>query len=272
MKIANKFIISLAAFVLLFSVTSCNTYQKLLKSNDFSLKYDKAKEFYNKGDYTKALPLFEELMSIYKGTKDVEKLYYFYAYCYYGMRDYLLAAHYFQNFIDYYPRSVYAEDAQYMIGYSYYQMSPPPSLEQTYTQQAIEYLQLFANTYPYSDKLEKCNNQIDQMRYKLETKAIKAAQLYFDIQRYRAAAVSYQNVLRDFPDTRRKEDIMFKTFKAYYLFADRSITSKQIERFQEAKQAYLRFVDEFPESKMVREAEKLYDNCLVNIENLTANE
>ena len=45
------------------------------------MKYDKAIEFYNKGDFNRALPLLEELSSVYRGTDKSEEISYYYAYC-----------------------------------------------------------------------------------------------------------------------------------------------------------------------------------------------
>ena len=38
-------------------MTSCGEYQSLLKSNDYNLVYKKAIEYYNKGDYQRAMNL-----------------------------------------------------------------------------------------------------------------------------------------------------------------------------------------------------------------------
>ena len=73
-----------------------------------------AKKYYNKKDYFKALPLFEELLNIYKGTKSVEKVYYYYAYCYYGQGEYLMAAYHFKNLANTYPNGKFTEESHYM--------------------------------------------------------------------------------------------------------------------------------------------------------------
>ena len=69
--------------ILLFCFASCSKYSRLLKSTDFNKKYDMAVIYYNKKNYNKAFPLFEELLSLYKGTDKAEKIYYYYAYCNY---------------------------------------------------------------------------------------------------------------------------------------------------------------------------------------------
>ncbi len=254
-----------------FLTSGCDTYQKLLKSSDYDLKLVKVKEFYNTGEFDKALPLFEELMGIYRGTKDAEKLYYYYAYCHYGMEDYLSASHYFKTFISAYPRSIYTEDAQFMIGYSFYKMSPQTSLEQGNTQKAIEALQLFANTYPNSSKVERCNNLIDELREKLENKSYATAELYYRIKTYKAAATAYRNILLEFPDTKRKEEIMFKVVKSNYLLALNSIEEKKRERFQLAIDAYTEFADQYPDSKYHREAERILSQSTDHLSKIKTN-
>ena len=47
--------------VLSIIFASCSEYQKLLKSTDSELKYNKAMEFYQAEDYTRAAPFPEEL-------------------------------------------------------------------------------------------------------------------------------------------------------------------------------------------------------------------
>ncbi|MCB0516420.1 MAG: outer membrane protein assembly factor BamD [Chitinophagales bacterium] len=256
---------------LLWGFSACNTYQKVLKSSDYDYKLEKAKEYYNAGAYEKAIPLFEELIGVYKGTRSVEDLYYYYPYCYYGKGDYILASFYFKNFLEYYPRSDKAEDARYMVAYCYYKMSPSIDLEQTNTQKAMEAFQLFVNTYPQSDRVEKCNALMDELRRKLEEKAFVGAQLYYDLKDYRAAVTAYNNLLLDFPETPEREKVHFLIVKSYYLLASNSIYSKQLERFELAESAYLDFLNKFPDSKYLREAEKMYTTSLNKIDELKSN-
>lgn len=267
-SMSKKFIFNILGVFIVLIVTSCDPYQKLLKSSDYDLKYKKAKEYYNTGEYYKALPLLEELMTIYKGTKNTEKLYYFYAYSHYGQGDYIFASHYFQRFVNLYPKSIYTEDAQFMIGYCFYKMSPVVSLEQTNTQKALESLQLFITKYPESEKLARCNELIDELRQKLEIKAVQSAELYFDIRNYKAAATSFNSVLIDFPDTNEKESILFKILKSHYLLAQNSVKAKRMERYKTAVEAYYDFIDKYPKSKFAKEAEKIYASCQENIKKL----
>ena len=251
-------------------MASCSSsYQKVLKSTDLDYKLEKAKEYYNEGQYVKAIPLMEELIGLLKGnSKEVEKLYYFYPYCYYGQRDYEFAAFYFKNFVDYYPRSIYAEDAKFMIAYCYYRMTPDEDLDQEYAYKTVEHLQLFADAFPNSEKISRCNELIDQLRNRLEIKAYNSARLYFDMRDYKSSITALSNLQNDFPETDRQEEITFLILQSHYEYAKKSIEVKQEERYNKAVETYLQFIREYPESAYIEEAEKLYQITLDKLEYL----
>ncbi len=258
-----------ACILLLFCLlSSCNSYQKVLKSDDYDFKREKAKEYYNKGDYFKAIPLFEELIRIGKGRENVEELYYFYAYSHFGQSDYELAAYFFGEFVKNYPRSIRAEEAQFMVAKCYHEQSPKVTLEQASTEKAIEYYQLFVNTYPDSDRVEAANGFIDELRQKLEQKAYTSAKLYYDMKQYRAAATAFKNMLIEFPDTDRREEIQYLVTKSYYLLASNSVKKKMRERYEATVDNYEQLIDNFPESQYLKESEKFYTDALNALEDL----
>ena len=65
---------NLLNIVLLASLLSCNGYQKIVKSNDIELKYMMAKNYYEENEYFKALPLLDELHTLFKGTNKAEEV------------------------------------------------------------------------------------------------------------------------------------------------------------------------------------------------------
>ena len=58
---------------------------------------------------------------------------------------------------------------------------------------------------------------------------------------------------------------MFMIIKSYYLLAQKSISTKKKERYDLAVESYLDFIDQYPTSKYVREAERMYSVCLNNL-------
>jgi len=242
----------------LIIISACNSYQKVVKSTDMDYKYVKAKEFYNKKQYYKALPLLEEQISVYRGKKNIEEALYYYAYSQYGLRNFLLAAFHFNNLAQTYPNSKYAEECRFLYAKCYYLLSPKYSLDQTYSFKAIEALQLFTNYYPESERVEEANETIDEIRKKLQRKAFYNAELYYKVGKYKSASLSFNNILKDFPDTPDKERIYLLILKSHFYLAQKSIESKKAERYKQTIQSYYNFVDKFPNSKFVREVENIY--------------
>jgi outer membrane protein assembly factor BamD len=250
----------LFALFLLLVFASCNNYNRLLKSSDFELKYVKAVEYYGKKNYVKALPLFEELMTVYRGTGKAEQVNYYYAYCNFGLEDYLLASYHLKNFVRTFPKSEFAEDAMFTSAYCYFLDSPVYSLDQENTVKAISEFQLFVNLYPNSAKISDCNDYIDRLRAKLERKSYENALLYFNIEDYKASMQAFKNLLKDFPDNPYREEANFLILKSNYLLAKNSINEKKEERFKSTIEHYYKFIDNFKESNYLSEAESIFES------------
>jgi outer membrane protein assembly factor BamD len=243
---------------------SCSNYQKLLKSSDNELKYTKALAYFEKGDYLKSQQLFEQIMAFFKGTDKAEKIAYYNANCYYKQKDYILAGYYFRSFSTNFSSSIYAEEALYLSAYCSYLDSPRSSLDQTSTSEAISSLQVFINQYPKSDRVTECNKLIDELRAKLEKKDIDIAMLYYKMSDYKASVVSLNNVLKDYPDTKSKELILFSILQAKYEYAIKSVYEKRRERLSVAMDSYDELVAGFPVGE--------YSDKALAIKNNIANE
>jgi outer membrane protein assembly factor BamD len=245
---------------------ACSEYQTVLKSSDYNLKYQKAIEYYQNKDYYRALSLLEEILTIYKGTTKGELIYYYYCYCNYYQKDYILAGYHFKVFAMTYPVSKYKEECEYMSAYCDYQNSPDYSLDQVYTTQAINAFQQFVNNYPNSTRVTECNNLIDKLRYKLEIKSYKNSKLYFDMGAYQAAVTTIKNSIEEFPDSPFREDLMFMTLEANFYFAENSVVAKKKERFQNTLTEYYSLLNEFPQSKYLSNAQKIYKDCVKELQ------
>ena len=74
--------------VVSLTLVSCSEYQKLLKSDDAELKYNKAVEYFDKGDFMRASTLFDAIAVYYKGTERSETVLVYIAKSYLGEKDY----------------------------------------------------------------------------------------------------------------------------------------------------------------------------------------
>lgn len=240
-------------------VASCGEYHKILKSNDYQLIYRKAVEYYNAGDYQRSLSLFEGIRNVFAGTSKAQHIAYYRAFCSYNERDYQYAAELFKQFVSVYPDSPLAEECQYMIGFCNYKASPRPLLDQQPTEKALQEFEFFLNRYPNSTRKDDINKYMDEMRDKLSYKAYLNAKNYYLRNQFKAAVVSLDNCLKDYPGSKHREEILFMLFNSKYEMAVNSVQEKQLERFQEAQEEYYYFINEYPESKYLPELKKRYD-------------
>ncbi len=244
-------------FVLLLS--GCTDFNKVVKSTDYEYKYKKALEYYENGEFVHSSTLLKELISIVRGTSRADKVYYYFAKSQLGLNDNMMAGHYFKTLTKEFPRSEYAEESQYMVGYCFYLDSPSPRLDQAVTQNAIDALQLFINLYPKSTRVDEATRLIIELRDKLVYKSYLSGKLYFDMNNYKAAVVALTSSLKDFPDTKYREELMYMLLKAKYLLAINSVEVKKHERLSSALDEYFTFVDEYPESRYRKEVEKYHE-------------
>jgi len=258
----------LVAFV--FLMLGCHGISKVLKSKDPEYKLRMAEQYFVKKKYSYAQQLYEDVMPYFKGKPEFEDIYYKYAYSAYYQRDYLNAENLFKTYLEVFPNSARSEEIDYMRAYTFYKQSPKAELDQTNTIKAIGMMQTFINTHPGSSRIKEANDIIDLSRRKLEVKDYKAAQLYYDIGQYRAAAVSFNTILNTYPDSQKSDEYKLMSIKAYYRFAEMSIEEKKSERFEKVIEECNDFTDRFPQSQLLKEVEHfltLSKNNLKNISN-----
>ena len=193
---------------------------------------------------------------------------------YFNQGDYISASHYFNVYYTTYPRGTYTELARFFCGKSLYLDTPEPRLDQTSTYKAIEELQMFIEYFPTSPRKDIAQNMIFELQDKLVEKEYLSAKLYYDLgsytgntsysstgNNYLAAVVTAQNVLRDYPYTKRREDLSILILRAKYDMAKQSVFEKREERMRDAIDEYYAFKNEFPESKYIKEVEAIYQDA-----------
>lgn len=264
MNKTRNFIVLLILATLL---TSCSKFQKMLNDDSNpNAKFDAALEYFRQEQYHHALRLFEDLKNQIRGTSKDEDLNYHIAYCYYHEKDYVLGNYFFNKFTKEFPLSKNSEEAKFMAAYCSYKDSPRYSLDQKTTMEAIKEFQIFIDMYPNSERIQQCNKILDELRMKLEKKDYENAFLFYKIGDYNASVIALLNVLEDYPETNRKEEILYTILKARYIFANNSIDLKQKERFELVLVAYKNLVGEFPKSGYIVDANNIYNKSLTELE------
>jgi len=246
-----------------FFLASCGgDYKKIQKSSNSEFKYNAAVAYYKSGDYLKALPLFETLLSIYRGTDKEQDVYYYYAFTNYKLNDFVMAGFYFSSFYHTFPHADRAEECEYMHAYCEFLSSPAYNLDQTDSKKSIEAFQTFIDDYPNSSRIPDANKYLDLINAKLERKYFEISKLYYTIEYYHAASISLSNYIKSYPSSQYNEEASFLIIKANYKYAINSVLKKKDERFQAVIDSYLKFVDNYPKSNYLTDAQAIYDNTL----------
>jgi outer membrane protein assembly factor BamD len=239
-------------------VSSCGEYDKLLKSTDFELKKTKAIEYYNDGKYVKTTELLRQILPRYRATEEGEELNWINAQSYYGMKDYIMAGSQYKSFVDQFPFGKHAEEAYYLAAYCDYLTSPRPELDQENTHNAIEGFTIFINKFPYSPKVEECKKLMTEMEDRLVEKNYKSAKLYYDMKEYKAAVVAINNSLKVYANSKYREEMMFLKLNSLYQYAVLSMADKQKTRYQDTLDDYYSFMEEYPESKYMKDVKSIF--------------
>ncbi len=266
----KSLIIILAGAAILLS--ACNSYNNVLRAEDYEYRYEAAKEYYAAGQYTRCYQLLEDMVLMLKGTDKGEECLYMLAMCYYNLHDYETSSLYLDKYFKTYPKGTYTELARFFSGKASYLDSPDSRLDQTSTLAAIQRLQEYLEFYPYSERREEVNDMIYQLQNKLAEKEYDAAKLYYNLgnyvgncvyggNNYEACIITAENTLKNYPYTVYREELIMLVLRSRYRLALNSVDEKVEERYRSTIDEYYGFKNEFPESKYMKEADQIFRHC-----------
>lgn len=263
----KKRIIIATCFALVV-LSSCNEFNRMLKSTDNDAKYEVAMDYYDRKDYNHALQLFDLLSNAFRSTPRGEMITYRTAMCYYLTYDYEIAAYYFNKFVNNYPYSMDAEKAAYMNAYCSYMTSPKITLDQQNTFTAIERLQAYMERYPEGDSIMRAKELLADLNNKLEEKDYNICILYYRMENYNAAITCFENLLKKYPNTSHREEILSDMAKTYYDYAANSVPEKQKERYEACIERYNTLSYLYPDSPYLKESADIANKARKKLENL----
>jgi len=257
--------------VLLLSCGSNKSFQALLKSNDNEQKLIAAREYVQRGKYSRSLSLLENVTPFFRGTRYAHEVMFLTAQSHFGLKDFYTAASYFESYQKLYPRDKFAEESKFMTGYSYYMESPNLRLDQEMTRRGITAFESFIEMYPESTRMPEALKYLDELKEKLAFKELLNARLYFNMgiflgNNYRAAAITADNAIKDFPASKFREDFAILILRSKFREAEVSVLAKQADRYQDALGAFENYAADFPEGRFIREAQRIQTSILRNIQ------
>ena len=253
----QTFLYALCGLAAAIILGGCSGMNALLKSGKPELIYSKALEYYQKEKWQRASTLFEGVQHYYTGSSREDSISFFNARCKYKNRDFDTASTLLDDFRRKFGRSAFIEDAEGMYALCFYYLSPGPSRDQTMTGQALIAINEFMSRYPHSEQIENFKTINTELTQRLHDKAYLNAYTYYKIGKYKSAIVAFKNALKQYPESKRREEIMYLIVDSGYRLASNSISEKQTDRYLSMLDSYLSFKEEFPESTHIKSLDRM---------------
>ena len=255
--------VTLYFFLFLFTLFSCSDYRKIVKGDDYQLKFELSNKLYDKAEFDRCIILFEQVYQHSPKSPEGELSYFRLANSYFKNEDYNMAGYYFNNFVDRFPYSKKSEDAMFLVALCSVNNSPKYGLDQSETMIAINNVQQFVDVFPQSILVDSCNKIIDRLKFKLELKDFDAVKLYSKTENYKAAVTSCEIFMDKYINSRFTEEVNFLYVKNSVFLAKNSIENKKEERIEQSKERFLNFVKKYEKSIYFKELNSLINSFSV---------
>ncbi len=254
MKIVKHicFLFSVAAIL-----SSCGEYNRLVKSKDTNLKFQKGIEYFQKGKFNRTITLLSDVAPLLVGTEREDSVMYYLGSAYFSDGDLYTSSEVFDDFRRRFGRSPFIEAAEYKYATGFYYMSPDPNRDQSETVKAIAAISEYLARYPQSIQRPLCEARIAELQHKLYEKSYINARTYYKTARYKSAVIALRNAIAEYPKTPYREELLYLTTRSCYELATNSIPSLQRDRYMDMMDSYYTFIAEFPDSKHRSEMDRM---------------
>lgn len=246
---------TLLSTLLVFILSACSDYAKIVKGSDYSQKFVVANQLFEAQDFNKAIVLYEQIYQHAPKSGEGEVSYYRMAQAYFEIEDYYMAQYYYSSYMQRFPYSDKSEEVLFMIAMCSVKNSPEHTLDQTETELAISNVQQFVDRYPGSYLIDTCNMIIDNLRFKLEKKEFEAVQLYDRTDNYKAAVAAGELFMEHYSRSVFLEETHYLIVKNSYFMTINSIESKKRERSAQTIERFRNFALRYATSKYLKELE-----------------
>ncbi len=219
-------------------------------------RFARAKSLFEEENFQEAMTEFTIVTLQYQGSSVADDAQFYLGECRFARGEFLLAVFEYQQLKRSYPASPLVPDAQFKLGMAYYELSPGSTLDQQYTNKAIDELQTFIEYYPSHQKAAGADSLIRDLTTRLAQKSFEIAEQYMKLEYYKAAIFYYEDVIEKYHDTEYAPLSYVGRVEAY-------IARK---KYSDAQTAVEEFIAKFPNSVLRARADRLRQTILEKIE------
>ncbi len=242
----KKLIVPFLFLVIIFGCSSSKDVSNLPAEE--RLNY--AIKLYNDGDYQQAATQFEAITLQYPGSDIIDDAQFYLAQSRFKRKEYILAASEFSRLIQNIPASPFVPDAQFMLSKCYYKLSPNYTLDQRFTQKAVEEYQAFIDFFPSDPRVPEAEKKIKELNEKLAKKIYNSAQIYEKMEYFNASILYYTQIVETYHDTPYAPKASYQKIKLLI----------QKQRTNEALDEINNFLVRYPQDSNLSEVKKLKES------------
>lgn len=185
----------------MLGVASCGGPYVPKKMNVAGDKLGMADRLFAKGKYGDAALEYKDFLASFAGDERCDYAQFRLGESYRMNGEYALAEVEYRILINDYAYSEYVDDAFFLEGLCSFKESPQVERDQTKTEEALDRLTRFVQTFPKSPRLPEAQEALREVRAKLGHKEFINAQLYYSRKHYDAALVYLNKIIDRYPDT-----------------------------------------------------------------------
>ena len=185
---------------LLALLASCGGQNQARNLKGAQYSFDEGQRALERKRYFDAVEHFQRVVSNFPGSVLICDAQFFLAETYFRMDDYVNAVFEYERLVDAYPTCRWSAKAQFQTAESYYNQVRRPELDQQETHEALRHFYRFVDDNPDDPLAEEARKRIVSCRERLAEKQFKAGRLYHKQKFLEAARITYELLLREYPD------------------------------------------------------------------------
>lgn len=257
-KILKLGVYSISVVVLLGSLAGCSssrswipfTGEKKVKAAPRPVTaadiLDDGIKAYHRSKYEVAEASFKRVMEDYPITPEAVRAQLLIADLFYTQGSYDDSASYYTTFYTYHPTHPRAPYALFQKGMSNFKEVLTEDRDQTATRTALFAFEDLIKDFPDNPYAEKALEMVVFLRRRLAESEFYVARFYFKTKEYKGALLRFGEILKNYPKARFIDEVLFHIGESY----------NEIGKAKLAKEAYTSLVNEFPNSRYVKDAKK----------------
>ncbi len=153
----------------------------------------------------------------------------------------------YNHFLKLHPHHKYAPYAQYQLAMSYFKRITTVDVSYSNAQMALKEFEKLLRTYPRNPYIDVVESRIDMCKRILAEYEFYVGEFYFKKGSYGAAALRFNNIINDYPDSRKEPEAL------YYL----GLSHKNMGENSKARTALTSLIEKYPSTELSKKAKKL---------------